>query len=157
MNQPQLDQLGQPPEQRPIGAIVTDLWEKTETLVRQEMKLGIAEAEEKVDALKRELDERVRLMKLEAAQKATGGVTTLAGALAIVAAIVLLLAEVMWPWLAALLTGAVLCGLGVVLLKRDVKQPPPPKLEQFIPKRTAENVKADIQAIEEASHGTANP
>ncbi|HKU40874.1 MAG TPA: phage holin family protein [Polyangiales bacterium] len=142
-------------DSRPIGAIVTDLWEKTETLVRQEMKLGLTEAQERVDALKVELDDRVQRLKLEAAAKAVGGAITIGGALALVAAIVLLLAQVMWPWLAALITGIVLCGAGFALLKRDVKIEPLPNAEEFAPKRTIANIKADTHAIQEATHGTA--
>jgi hypothetical protein len=139
---------------RPIGAIMTDLWEKTETLVRQEMKLGLTEAQERVDALKVELDDRLRRVKLEAAAKATGGAVAIGGALALVAAIVLLLAQVMWPWLAALITGVVLCGVGVALLKRDAKIPPVHPGE-IVPTRTIANIQADTHAIQEATHGTA--
>lgn len=140
---------------RSIGTIVNDLWEKTETLVRQEMKLGLTEAEEKVEVLKRDLDERLRRLKLEVAAKAVAAAVTIGGALALVAAIVLLLAEVMWPWLAALITGAVLSGAGVMMLKRPVKLPEAPSPSELAPKRTIANVRADIHAIEEASHGTA--
>jgi hypothetical protein len=138
---------------RPIGVIVTELWENTEKLVRQEMRLALTEAEEKVEALKSELDERLRILKLEAAAKAIGGVVALAGAFTLVAAIVLLLSGVMRPWAAALLTGAVLSAVGAMLLKRDVKLPPAPDARELVPDRTIETVKTDIQAIEEATHG----
>ena len=140
---------------RAIGEIVTDLWENAETLVRQEIKLGLTEAEEKVDALKVELDDRLRRLKLELTAKAIGGAVSIGGALALVAAIVLLLAEVMWPWLAAVITGAVLCGVGIALLKRDVKVPPLPPAQALMPKRTIANIQADTHAIQEATHGTA--
>ena len=138
---------------RPIGVLVNDIWEKAETLVRQEMKLGLTEAQEKVDALKAELDERLKRLKLEAAGKALGGAMAIGGSLTLAAAIVLLLSLVMWPWLAALLTGIVLSTVGVMLLKRPVKLPALPDPNEFAPKRTAQNIKSDIHAIEEASHG----
>jgi hypothetical protein len=141
--------------ERSVGALVTDLWEKTETLVRQEMRLGITEAEEKVDHLKYELDDRVKTLKLEVAAKAVGGAIAAGGALALVATLVLLLAYVMPPWLAALITGCVLSGVGFALLKRDVKLPATPPARELVPQRTIKNVKTDIQAIEEASRGTA--
>jgi Putative Actinobacterial Holin-X, holin superfamily III len=141
-------------DERPVGAIVNDILEKAEKLVRQEMRLGLTEAEEKVDLLKHELDERLDILKREAAAKAIGGTIAFAGILAVVAGIVLLLAKVMNPWLAAFLTGAALSVVGVVLLKREVKLPAPPSAAEFIPKRTIENIKADTRAIEEASHGT---
>jgi hypothetical protein len=141
-------------DERPVGAIVNDILEKAEKLVRQEMRLGLTEAEEKVDLLKDELDERLDILKREAVAKAIGGTIAFAGILAVVAGIVLLLAKVMNPWLAAFLTGAALSAVGVVLLKREVKLPSPPRAAEFIPKRTIENVHADTHAIEEASHGT---
>lgn len=137
---------------RPIGVIVSDLWDKTERLVRQEMRLGLTEAEEKVDALKTELDERLRVLKVEGAAKAVGGVVALAGTFTIVAAVVLLLAGIMPPWAAALLTGVVLSAAGFALLKREVKLPPPPAARKLVPGRTIESVKQDIQVIEEATH-----
>jgi hypothetical protein len=139
---------------RSIGALVTDLWEKTETLVRQEMRLGITEAEEKVDHLKVELDDRVKTLKLEMAAKAVGGAIAIGGALSLVASVVLLLAYVMPPWLAAVITGCVLSGIGFALLKRDVKLPAMQSARELVPRRTVENVKTDIHAIEEASRGT---
>jgi hypothetical protein len=142
--------------ERTIGAIVTDLWEKTEVLVRQEMKLGIAEAEEKVDALKFELDGKVEQLKSELAAKAIGGVVAFAGLLTIVAAIVLLLATAMQPWLAASLVGAAFAVGGGVLLKRDLKLPAAASPAAFIPERTLESTtKRDLHAIQEASHDTA--
>jgi hypothetical protein len=143
-------------DQRSVGAIVTDLWEKTETLVRQEMRLGLAEAEEKVDLLKVELDDRLNTLKLELAAKAIGGAVAIGGALALVAAVVLVLSEAMPPWLAAIVTGVVFGGGGFALLKREVKLPSPPPAAEFIPQRTVASIKADTKAIEEASHGTTN-
>jgi hypothetical protein len=142
-------------EPRPIGAIVTDLWEKTETLVRQEMRLGIAEAEEKVDALKVELDDKVQRLKLELFAKAVGGVVAFAGMLAIIAGVVAIVALALPFWLAALVVGAVLALAGLALLKREVKVPSLPPAAALVPERTIENVKRDFHAIEETRHDTA--
>jgi len=138
-------------ETRPIGAIITDLWEKTETLVRQEMRLGIAEAEEKVDALKVELDDKIKQLKLELFAKAIGGVIAFAGLLTVVASIVSALALAMPVWLAALMVGAVLALGGVVLLKREAKLPAPPSPSALIPERTIENVKRDMETIHDTA------
>jgi hypothetical protein len=151
---PQGTTPGEPGDQRSFGEIVTHLWENTEALVRQEMRLGLAEAEEKVDLLKLELDDRLKSLKLELAAKAIGAALAIAGVLALVAAVVLLLAEVMPPWIAALVTGGVFSGVGFALLKREVKLPSPPPAAELIPQRTVASIKADTQAIEEASHGT---
>jgi len=141
-------------DNRSVGALVTDLWEKTETLVRQEMRLGIAEAEEKVEILKGDLDKRIQLLKLELAAKAIGAAVAIGGALALVAMIVLLLSEVMAPWLAALVTGVVLSGIGAALLMKEVKLPPAPSASELAPQRTVQSIKADTHAIEEAIHDT---
>lgn len=136
---------------RPIGAIVTDLWEKTETLVRQEMRLGIAEAEEKVDALKVELDDKVQRLKLELFAKAIGGVVAFAGLLAVIAGIIAALAMAMPVWLAALIVGVVLAVGGSVLLKREMKLPAPPSAAALIPERTIANVKQDLETIHDSA------
>jgi hypothetical protein len=138
--------------ERTIGAIVTDLWEKTEVLVRQEMRLGIAEAEEKVDALKIDLEGKVEKLKLELASRAIGGAVAFAGLLTIVAAVVLLLAMAMPPWLAALLVGAAFAVGGGFLLKRSAAPSPS---AAFIPERTIESTNRDLHTIEEATHDTA--
>jgi VIT1/CCC1 family predicted Fe2+/Mn2+ transporter len=142
-------------DERAIGEVITGIWEKAETLVRQEMRLGIAEAEEKVDLLKLELDERLAKLKLELTAKTVGGAVAIGGALSLVACIVLLLSKVMAPWIAALLTGVIFVGTGVALLRRKVQLPPPPSAANLIPQRTIASIQADTQAIEEASHGTA--
>jgi hypothetical protein len=136
---------------RPVGAIVTDLWEKTEMLVRQEMRLGIAEAEEKVDALKVELEGKVQHVKAELVAKALGGVVAFSGALTIIAGIVALLALVMAVWLAALLVGAALALGGAVLLKRDTAA----SLAVLVPQRTVEQHETKPTRIEKANHDTA--
>ena len=100
------------PSERPVGEIVSDLWHNTEKLVRQEMQLGLAEIDERVTLLKQEVDERVAQIKRELILKAVGGVLLLGGYLAIVAALILVLAKAIDPWLSAFLVGAVLCGAG---------------------------------------------
>jgi Putative Actinobacterial Holin-X, holin superfamily III len=105
---------------RSLGAIVTDLWEKTEKIVRQEMKLGLTEAEEKIDSLKIELEDKAQDLKRELIAKAIGGLVAFTGLLVIAAAIVLVLALWMKPWLAALLVGVAFSATGAVLLKRDM-------------------------------------
>src|SRR5687768_12336086 len=90
-----------PTGERPVGEIVSDLWENTEKLVRQEMQLGLTE-----------LDERVERFKTELILKAVGGVVLLGGFLAIVASMILLLAKAVDPWISALIVGVVTLGAG---------------------------------------------
>jgi len=138
-----------PNGERSIGVIVTDLWERTETLVRQEMKLGLTQAEEKVSELKVELYDKVDALKLELIAKAIGGVIVFAGLLTIVAGIVLLLAMAIKPWLAALLVGAALSLGGAALLKREIKP------AESAAQRALKHTQRELHAIEETSHDTA--
>jgi putative superfamily III holin-X len=114
---------------RSLGAIVTDLWEKTEKIVRQEMKLGITEAEEKIESLKIELEGKADDLKHDLIAKAIGGLVAFAGLLVIAAAIVLVLALWMKPWLAASIVGVALSATGAFLLKREVHPAKPGSIQ----------------------------
>jgi len=137
-------------DERPFTEIVTDLWEKTEALVRQEMRLGLTEAEEKVDLLKTELRHEVAQLKIELIGKAVGLGVALLGGLAFVAALILLLAEVMPPWLAALIVAVVLGGAGALLLKKTVHVETSVKPRDLVPERTVESLRTDARTIKEA-------
>lgn len=147
--------LTPPTTERSIGEIVTDIWEKTEALVRQEMRLGISEAEEKITAIKVELEDKVQVLKLELYAKAVGALCVFAGLLAVIAGIVLLLAMAMNPWLAAVLVGAAFCIGGILLLKREVKLPELPTPADLLPTHMIESTKQDLRAIKEATHDPA--
>lgn len=139
------------PDERPFAVIVTDLWEKTEALVRQEMRLGITEAEEKVDVLKAELKEEVAELKVELSAKAIGGGVALAGVFALVAALILLLAHAMPDWIAALLVALVMGGAGAFLLKKPVRVSNAVKPRQLVPERTITSLRTDARTIKEAT------
>ena len=93
--------------ERPVGEIVSDLWHNTEKLVRQEMELGLAELDDRVEKLKREL-----------MLKAAGAVLLLGGYLAVLASVILVLSKVIDPWLSALIVGAALLGVGYLFEQR---------------------------------------
>jgi hypothetical protein len=95
------------PNEPPIRELVTDLWENTETLVRQELELALAH-----------LDVRVRRVKNDLTAAAIGGSVLYAGVLALVAAAILLLAKVVAPWVSALIVGGIVTGVGFVLLQK---------------------------------------
>ena len=139
-----------PIDERPFAVIVTDLWEKTEALVRQEMRLGITEAEEKVELLKVELKDEVAKLKVELVTKAIGGAVAAVGGLALVAALIMLLAEVMPPWLAALLVGVVAAGAGVLMLKKPMRVTPELQPRQLVPQRTVDSLRTDARTVKEA-------
>jgi VIT1/CCC1 family predicted Fe2+/Mn2+ transporter len=94
-------------QQRELGAVLTDMWENGEKLVRQEIDLGLAELQVRADKLKASL--------LEGAMM---GAIYNAGAMVLLAAVVLGLSEVMAPWLAALLVAIAALGTGYVLQNR---------------------------------------
>ncbi|MET0340502.1 MAG: phage holin family protein [Polyangiales bacterium] len=93
--------------QRELGALVADVWENAEKLVRQELELGLSEIDRRVDKLKTGLTVAV-----------IGGAVLYAGILVLLAAVVLGLSNVMAPWLAALIVGGLVTGAGVTMSKR---------------------------------------
>ncbi|MET0343901.1 MAG: phage holin family protein [Polyangiales bacterium] len=93
--------------QRELGAIVADVWENAEKLVRQELELGLSE-----------IDRRVEKLKTGVTIAVIGGAVLYAGILVLLAALVLGLSNVMEPWLAALIVGAVVTGAGWTMSQR---------------------------------------
>lgn len=122
-------------DDRSVVTILTGLWEKTEALVRQEMRLASAELDEKMVKAKRELI-------------ALGlcGALLFAGFSSIVAALILLLSEAIAPWLAAALVGVVSSVGGFVLAQREKHA-----AADLVPDRTIESIKKDVNTIREAS------
>ncbi|HET9446581.1 MAG TPA: phage holin family protein, partial [Steroidobacteraceae bacterium] len=68
----------------------------------------------------------------------------LAGSLVLVAALVLALAEVVEPWLAALIVGVVITAVGVALLMAAKKTLLPPRVEID---RTRAAVRSDVDVL----------
>jgi len=122
--------------ERPLRELLTGLWENSEKLVRQEFALALAE-----------LDTRLDKAKAALMSAAIGGAVVYAGVLALVAALILLLAEVMAPWLAALVVGVMAVGGGVLLLQKARKDALPRNMKL---ERTAQNIRRDVQTFEEA-------
>jgi len=114
-------------EERPVGEIVGELWENTEKLVRQELELGLAE-----------LDRKVTRLKADAAMAAVGGSVLYAGVLTLVAAVVLLLSKAVDPWLAALIVGVVVSGIGFALIQRGKKDLESAELKPELTMRSVE-------------------
>lgn len=124
-------------QERSIGELFGQLTQDLGLLVRQEAQLAKTEVQAKVS---RATGDMVSL--------ATGGVVALIGALALTAAVILLLVDPVGlkPWLAALLVGGAMAGIGYVMLKgglRDLKKIDP------APRRTVESIKEDIQLAKE--------
>src|SRR5688572_23469983 len=142
MSQPQVSGVPQPqahgslvstgPEP-PLKDVLVELWQNTEKLVRQELALASAE-----------LDVKAQKLKTEVAASALGAGLIVAGALALIAAVILLLALVMPAWVAALLTSVVTAGSGYALLKAKR-----PSMADVTPQRTLQSLKKDVQTFTE--------
>jgi uncharacterized membrane protein len=124
-------------EERSIGALFGELSQDVALLVRQEAQLAKTEMQQKLSKVTTDL-----------VSLATGGIVALVGGLALTAALILLLIDPVGidPWLAALLVGAVLAIMGVVMLQRGVKDL---KGTDPTPRRTVESIKEDIQWAKE--------
>ena len=123
------------PAERPIRELLSDLWNNTETLVRQELKLASTELETKIEEAKKDLVKR-----------AVGAGALYAGVLALVAALVLFVAKFVAPWVAALIVGALVLGLGYALMQtgKDVNA------RRLKPDRTVGSVREDVRTFKEA-------
>ena len=94
-----------PKSDRTIAALLADLADQASSLIRHELAL-----------FKAELLEKLGLIGQGVGAIATGALIAFSGWLALVAAAVLGLAIVVSPWLAAMIDGLVLLGLGAALL-----------------------------------------
>jgi hypothetical protein len=122
-------------EERSIGELFGQLTQDMSLLFRQEIQLARAEMTEKLSRVTANLISVI-----------AGGFVAYVGALALVAALILMLHEVadISPWVSALIVGAIGAGIGMVMLNRGLKQL---KAVDLAPRRTVENIKEDVQAI----------
>ena len=112
--------------------LVKQLSQDTSTLIRQEMALARAE-----------MTQKGRQAGKGAGLLGAGGVVGLLAAGALTAFFILLLSEVMEPWLAALIVAVVYGAIAAVLAltgKKEVQEAGPP-----VPEQTVETVKEDVQ------------
>lgn len=95
------------PESESLGYLVTKLTDDTSLLVRQEIELA-----------KRDLRQALDAARTELLKAAVGGAVAYAGALALVAGVILLLGLIVPMWLSALLIGGATATTGAVMLQR---------------------------------------
>jgi tetrahydromethanopterin S-methyltransferase subunit G len=117
-------------DDRSLGELLGDLAQQTATLARQEVELAKTEMSQKAAQVGRDLG-----------FLAIGGAVAYAGFLAILAALIVALAAngVPW-WLAALLVGVVVAGVGYVLVQKGLAAL---KREDLAPRQTIETLKED--------------
>ena len=122
-----------PLERESTPGLLSRLFGDFTSLLRNEIALAKAELAESTDRAKAGFAALL------------GAVATLlAGSLALVAALILGLAKVMEPWLAALVVGLVITAVGVALLLAAKKKLLPPHVEID---RTRAAVRSDVEVL----------
>ena len=120
-------------ESQSAFGLLRRLTDELTTLLRQELALAAAE-----------FSRSMRVMLTGAAATAVGGAVLFTGLLAMLAAAVLGLATVLQPWLAALVIGAAVAIIGIVLVLAGIRSLDPSTLK---PSRTAESLRRDKDVI----------
>ena len=120
-------------ESQSAFGLLRRLTDELSTLLRQELTLATAE-----------ISRSMRVMLTGAASVAVGGAVLFTGLLAMLAAAVLGLATVLQPWLAALVIGAAVAVIGIVLVLVGIRSLDPSTLK---PARTAESLRRDKDVI----------
>jgi uncharacterized membrane protein YqjE len=119
---------------RPVGELVQELSQQTAALVRQEMRLAQVE-----------LQEKGKHAGIGAGMFGGAGLVALYGAAALVAAVIMLIATGLEPWIAALIMGVVLLAVAGVLAllgRKQVDRATPPK-----PERAMQSVQDDVEHV----------
>ena len=120
-------------ESQSAFTLLRRLTDELTTLLRQELVLAAAE-----------ISRSMRVLLAGAASLAIGGAVLFIGLLGLLAAAVLGLATVLHPWLAALVIGAAVALIGVVLVAVGVRSFDPSALK---PSRTTESLRRDRDVI----------
>jgi len=128
--------MAQGRDDRSLGELFAELARETSTLVRQEVQLARDEVSQQVARVGRNIGALV-----------AGGAVVYAGLLAIIAAVILLLGDLglSW-WLAALLVGVVVAGIGAALVARAITAL---KQTDLVPHQTVETLREDQEWVKE--------
>jgi hypothetical protein len=123
-------------DDRSLGELFSDLARELSTLVRQELALA-----------KTELSGKASQVGKDVAFLAAGGAVIYAGFLAVLAAAIIALATNGLPWwLAALLVGVIVLGIGYGLVHKGLNEL---KRQDLAPRQTLESIKEDARLIKE--------
>lgn len=120
---------------RSLGDLFGDLSRETSTLLRQEVALAKSELTQKAGQVGRDVGFLV-----------AGGAVAYAGFLAILAAVIIALAIVLPWWLAALIVGLVVVGIGYLLVQKGLSSL---KHEDLAPRQTIETMKENLEWAKE--------
>jgi uncharacterized membrane protein YqjE len=122
-------------EDRSIGELFSELSQKTTTLVRQEIELAKVEMSQKASRVGKNVGFLV-----------IGGVVAYTGLLALVAAGIILLGEVIAYWLSAAIIGVVIAAVGAVLV---IKGASTLRQEEPTPRETVETLQEDKEWLKD--------
>ena len=123
-------------DDRSLGDLFAELAQETSTLVRQEVQLARVE-----------LGRNVARVGRDVASLVVGGAVVYAGFLAIMAAVIVALAEAGLPWwLSTLLVGVVVAGVGYALVTRARTAL---RHADLAPRQTVETLKEDREWAKE--------
>jgi uncharacterized membrane protein YqjE len=116
-------------DDRSLGELFSELSRQTSTLIRQEVALAKVEMKQKGT----EVGKDVGMM-------AAGGALAYAGLLALIATVIIVLAEFIPWWLSALIVSLVVLGVGGMLIQRGMSAL---KQTSMAPEQTIETLKED--------------
>lgn len=122
-------------DERSIGDLFAELATETSTLVRQEVQLA-----------KTELTQKVTSAGKDAGMIGAGGALAYAGLLALIAAVIIGLGQLIPMWLSALVVGLVVVGIGYMLIQSGLKAL---KSIDPAPRETIETLKEDKEWVKE--------
>ena len=122
-------------DERSIGQLFAELANETSTLVRQEVQLA-----------KTELTQKVTSAGKDAGMIGAGGALAYAGLLAVLAAVIIGLGQLIPMWLSALLVGLVVIGVGYALIQSGLNAL---KRIDPAPRETIQTIKEDVDMVKE--------
>ena len=122
-------------DQRSLGDLFSELANETSTLVRKELQLA-----------KTEMTHKATSVGKDAGMIGAGGALAYAGLLAVIAAVIIGLGQLIPMWLSALIVGLVVIGIGYMLIQRGLTA-----LKQIdpTPRQTIDTLKEDAEWAKE--------
>jgi len=118
-------------EEPSLGELFADLTREMTALVRQEVRLATVEIGHKTS----EIGKDVGFL-------AIGGAIAYAGLLAVIAAVIMILANFIAWWLSALIVGVAVAAAGYFLVRKGLDSI---KQIDFAPKQTIRTIKEDVE------------
>ena len=124
--------MGTSKDERTLGEMFAELSRETRTLIQQELQLA-----------KTELTEKASTMGKGAGLIVGGGLLAYGGLLVIIAGLVLILISIgLPPWVAAVVGGVLVAGIGYLLIRSGLSAL---NARELTPRKTIETLKEDAQ------------